>query len=138
MGEQFQVLNSQFQILMIAGRLHWRSPREKAPGRNALIVLQFDGGVLTLTEAGREKRASLHLFDRAEALRELDPGGLDVFDADFETFPGTITAPNHTLKRALADPRILSGTGNAYSDEILHRAKLSPFAALPCTRKSRV
>ena len=113
--------------LMIAGRLHWRSPREKAPGQNALIVLQFDGGVLTLTEAGSKKRASLHLFDRAEALRELDPGGLEVFDADFETFSGAITASNHTLKRALTDPRILSGIGNAYSDEILHRAKLSPF-----------
>ncbi|MCH8193334.1 MAG: formamidopyrimidine-DNA glycosylase [Planctomycetes bacterium] len=113
--------------LMIAGRLHWRAPREKAPGRNALIVLEFESGVLTLTEAGSKKRASLHLFDLLEALQELDPGGLEVFDADCDAFSAALTASNHTLKRALTDPRILSGIGNAYSDEILHRAKLSPF-----------
>jgi formamidopyrimidine-DNA glycosylase len=114
--------------LMIAGRLHWRSAEQKPPGKNALMILQFDNGFLFLTEAGSRKRASLHLFDDANELRAIDPGGLEVLNADFGTFKNTFTASNHTLKRALTDPRTLSGIGNAYSDEILHRAKLSPIA----------
>jgi formamidopyrimidine-DNA glycosylase len=114
--------------LMVAGRLHWRSAEQKPPGKNALMILQFDNGFLSLTEAGSRKRASLHLFDDADELRAIDPGGLEVLNADFGTFKNIFTASNHTLKRALTDPRTLSGIGNAYSDEILHRAGLSPIA----------
>jgi len=114
--------------LMVAGRLHWRSVQQKPPGKNALMILQFDNGFLSLTEAGSRKRTSLHLFDQVDELRAIDPGGLEVLNADFGTFGNTITASNHTLKRALTDPRTLSGIGNAYSDEILHRARLSPIA----------
>ena len=113
--------------LMIAGRFHWRSPDQKSPGKNALITLQFENGLLYLTEAGTQKRASLHLFDTAEALKEIDPGGLEILETDFDTFCHVVTASNHTLKRMLTDPHILSGIGNSYSDEILHRAKLSPI-----------
>ena len=112
--------------LMIAGRLHWKTLEQARPGRNALITLQFDNGYLYLTEAGSKRRASLHLFAGAEAMTAVNPGGLEVLEADLGTFAQVFTASNHTLKRALTDPRILSGIGNAYSDEILHRARLSP------------
>ena len=113
--------------LMIAGRLHWKSSNQKPPGKSALLLLRFESGWLYLTEAGSKRRASLHLFDNRESLQEIDPGGLEVMDANLDSFVERITANNHTLKRALTDPRILSGIGNAYSDEILHRAKLSPI-----------
>ena len=113
--------------LMIAGRFQWKPIEQNAPGKSALITLHFDNGYLYLTEAGSKKRASLHLFDQPDALEEVDPGGLEVLEIDFETFAERFTASNHTLKRALTDPRILSGIGNAYSDEILHRAKMSPI-----------
>lgn len=106
--------------LMIAGRLHWNGRRQ------ALASFAFDNGSLTLTEAGTRRQASLHLFRSAEAAQELDPGGLDFESASFTQFRERMTAENHTLKRALTDPRILSGIGNAYSDEILHHAGLSP------------
>jgi len=112
--------------LMIAGRLHWREDAPKRPSRTTLAVFTFDSGVLTLTEAGTKKRASLHVAEGASAMRSMNPGGLEVMDADLESFSNVFTARNHTLKRALTDPRILSGIGNAYSDEILHRAGLSP------------
>ncbi len=114
--------------LMVAGRLHWIPPTRKIPHKNAPIALRFTSGSLYLTEAGSRKRASLHLFDSKEALGAIDPGGLEVMEADLETFCETLTASNHTLKRALTDPHILSGIGNAYSDEILHSARLSPIA----------
>ncbi|MEM8683694.1 MAG: DNA-formamidopyrimidine glycosylase family protein [Pseudomonadota bacterium] len=112
--------------LMIAGRLRWRAEAPKRPSRTTLAVFTFDGGVLTLTEAGTKKRASLHVVEGSAAMRGMNPGGLEVMDADLESFSNVFTARNHTLKRALTDPRILSGIGNAYSDEILHRAGLSP------------
>lgn len=112
--------------LMIAGRLHW-SPKPKKPdGRRMLAAFLFDSGCLTLTEAGSRKRASLHLVRGEEALGALDPGGIDVMQAPVEEFARALTSENHTLKRALTDPRLLSGIGNAYSDEILHRARMSP------------
>ncbi len=112
--------------LMIAGRLHW-SPKPKKPdGRRTLAAFLFDSGCLTLTEAGSRKRASLHIVQGAGALDALDPGGIDVMTASLEDFTRALTSENHTLKRALTDPRLLSGIGNAYSDEILHRAKMSP------------
>ena len=113
--------------LMIAGRLHWYDERGKAAKGRSLAVFEFSNGSLTLTEAGTQKRASLHLVQGEAGLENLNPGGLEVFDATFEEFAKTIRARNHTLKRALTDPRILSGIGNAYSDEILFEAKLSPF-----------
>ncbi len=112
--------------LMIAGRLHWKAQDQKAPGKQALAVLSFDNGHLYLTEAGSKRRASLHLFAGDDALQAVNPGGLEVLEADVAEFTRVFTASNHTLKRALTDPRILSGIGNAYSDEILHRACLSP------------
>lgn len=113
--------------LMIAGRLHWYNERGKAvKGRN-VAAFEFSSGTLTLTEAGTQKRASLHVVQGDAALENLNPGGLEVFDATLKEFAHAIRAKNHTLKRALTDPRILSGIGNAYSDEILHDAKLSPF-----------
>lgn len=112
--------------LMIAGRLHWKPSTQKAPGKSALVVLQFDSGYLYLTEAGSKRRASLHLYDDEESLNATNPGGLEVLQTDFDAFTKVFTAANHTLKRALTDPHILSGIGNAYSDEILHKAKLSP------------
>ncbi len=121
-GELFLVLH-----LMIAGRLRWRPPGAKPPGRRGLAAFDFPSGTLLLTEAGAKKRASLHLVAGEAALAEHDPGGLEVLDADLPAFRAALAAESHTLKRALTDPRILSGVGNAYSDEILHRARLSPF-----------
>jgi len=113
--------------LMIAGRLHWYNERGKAgKGRN-VAAFEFSSGTLTLTEAGTQKRASLHVVQGEAGLENLNPGGLEVFDATLAEFAQAIRATNHTLKRSLTDPRILSGIGNAYSDEILHDAQLSPF-----------
>ena len=114
--------------LMINGRLHWSQPGAKLAGRYALAAFDFPHGTLTLTEFGPKKRASLHLVRGEAALLEHDPGGLDVFEIDLEAFRRALTRENHTLKRALTDPRLFSGIGNAYSDEILHRARLSPLA----------
>lgn len=114
--------------LMIAGRLHWRAAGAKLAGRNTLAALDFPDGSLVLTEAGAKRRASLHVFAGDEALRSVDPGGIEVFDCDLDGFQAALTAENRTLKRALTDPRVLSGIGNAYSDEILHAAQLSPIA----------
>lgn len=114
--------------LMIAGRLHWSKQRKTADGRRILAAFHFDSGTLTLTEAGSKKRASLHLVRGQAGLESRDPGGIDVFSASPEEFRATLTSANHTLKRALTDPRLLSGIGNAYSDEILHDAQLSPVA----------
>ena len=114
--------------LMIAGRLHWRKSGAPLAGRNALAAFDFPNGSLVLTEAGTERRASLHLVRGETGLRALDPGGIEVLDAPRETFAAALTSANHTLKRALTDPTLFSGIGNAYSDEILHRAKLSPLA----------
>jgi formamidopyrimidine-DNA glycosylase len=114
--------------LMIAGRLHWRPQGAKLKGRNNLAAFDFPHGSLVLTEAGTKRRASLHVVRGEEALRSTDPGGIEVFDSDLAAFIAAMTAENRTLKRALTDPRILSGIGNAYSDEILHAARLSPIA----------
>jgi formamidopyrimidine-DNA glycosylase len=114
--------------LMIAGRLHWRPQGAKLKGRNNLAAFDFPDGSLVLTEAGTKRRASLHVVQGEEALRSTDPGGIEVFDSDLTAFIAAMTAENRTLKRALTDPRILSGIGNAYSDEILHAARLSPIA----------
>jgi formamidopyrimidine-DNA glycosylase len=113
--------------LMIAGRLHWRQRGAKLAGRQSLAAFDFPNGSLLLTEAGTKHRASLYLFRGEEALGAVDPGGIDVFASDLDTFQKALTAENRTLKRALTDPRILSGIGNAYSDEILHSAQLSPI-----------
>jgi len=112
--------------LMIAGRLRWRTKGKEPRGRIELATFDFPSGTLLLTEAGTKKRASLHVLRGREALHALDPGGLEVFEADLSAFRERLTAENHTLKRALTDPRHFSGIGNAYSDEILHRARLSP------------
>ena len=112
--------------LMIAGRLHWKEPGASLPKRRGLAAFDFPGGTLTLTEAGSKRRASLHVIAGEGALAALDPGGVDVMDADLDTFARVLTKRNHTLKRALTDPHVFSGIGNAYSDEILHRARLSP------------
>jgi formamidopyrimidine-DNA glycosylase len=118
--------------LMIAGRLHWKIRRAAGPGnsndRRTLAVFEFDSGMLTLTEAGARKRASLHLVKGGAGLLQLDPGGIDVLDSSLQQFSEVLTSANHTLKRALTDPRLCSGIGNAYSDEILHHAQLSPIA----------
>ncbi|HWE50837.1 MAG TPA: DNA-formamidopyrimidine glycosylase family protein [Bryobacteraceae bacterium] len=114
--------------LMIAGRLHWRPPGIKLSGRQNLAAFDFPEGTLTLTEAGTKRRASLHLVDGEEALQTLDPGGIDVLAATPAAFRDALSVTNHTLKRALTDPRFISGVGNAYSDEILHAARLSPIA----------
>jgi formamidopyrimidine-DNA glycosylase len=113
--------------LMIAGRLHWRPPEAKVAGRQSLAAFDFPNGSLILTEAGAKRRASLHVLGSEEALRSLDPGGIDVFNSDLNAFHSALTKENHTLKRALTDPRFVSGIGNAYSDEILHAAQLSPI-----------
>ena len=113
--------------LMIAGRLHWRAAGTKLAGRNQLAAFDFPKGSLVLTEAGAKRRASLHVVKGEDGLRELDPGGVDVFASDLGSFQAALNAENRTLKRALTDPRILSGIGNAYSDEILHAAQLSPI-----------
>ena len=114
--------------LMIAGRMHWREPNAKLVARRTLAALDFAGGTLTLTEAGSKRRASLHVVRSEQGLSALDPGGIDVLTATYDDFKARLTAENHTLKRALTDPRTLSGIGNAYSDEILHAAQLSPIA----------
>jgi formamidopyrimidine-DNA glycosylase len=114
--------------LMIAGRLHWRAPEAKLGGRQNLAAFDFPNGSLVLTEAGGRRRASLHVLGDSGALHAMDPGGIDVFLSDAESFRAALTAENHTLKRALTDPRLVSGIGNAYSDEILHAAQLSPIA----------
>jgi formamidopyrimidine-DNA glycosylase len=114
--------------LMIAGRLHWRSPGAKLAGRHSLAALDFASGSLVLTEAGTKHRASLYVLTGEEGLRSIDPGGIDIFASDLSSFRDALTAENRTLKRALTDPRIVSGIGNAYSDEILHAARLSPIA----------
>jgi formamidopyrimidine-DNA glycosylase len=122
-GELWLVLH-----LMVAGRLHWYASGSKVSGRAALARFEFDSGTLTLTEAGSKRRASLHLLAGDAELARIDPGGLDVFAADLAAFSARLTLEHHTLKRALTDPRLFSGIGNAYSDEILHRARLSPLA----------
>jgi len=114
--------------LMIAGRLHWRPAGAKLAGRRDLAALDFENGTLVLTEAGTKRRASLHLVRGEDALRALDPGGIDIFASDLDAFRRALSVENRTLKRALTDPRIVSGIGNAYSDEILHAAQLSPIA----------
>src|SRR3984885_4188830 len=113
--------------LMIAGRLHWRTPEAKLAGRQTLAAFDFPNSSLVLTEAGSKRRASLHVVLGEEALRSFDAGGIDVFSSNLDAFRAALTAENHTLKRALTDPRLLSGIGNAYSDEILHAAQLSPL-----------
>ncbi|HEX3472559.1 MAG TPA: DNA-formamidopyrimidine glycosylase family protein, partial [Silvibacterium sp.] len=113
--------------LMIAGRLHWRPPEAKLAGRQNLAAFDFPSGSLVLTEAGTKRRASLHVVSGEEGLRAMDPGGIDVFASDLDAFRAALTAENRTLKRALTDPRVVSGIGNAYSDEILHAAQLSPI-----------
>jgi formamidopyrimidine-DNA glycosylase len=113
--------------LMIAGRLHWVTKKVKPDGRRTLAAFEFDSGTLTLTEAGSQKRASLHVVQGDAGISSLDPGGIDVLSATPKQFAAQLTSANHTLKRALTDPRLFSGIGNAYSDEILHRAGLSPI-----------
>jgi len=112
--------------LMIAGRLHWKPAQAKIAGRNALAAFDFPNGTLTLTEAGSKRRASLYVVKGEEGLHALDPGGVEIFSSDLEQFRAALTVENRTLKRALTDPRLISGVGNAYSDEILHAAQLSP------------
>lgn len=113
--------------LMVAGRLRWRAPGTAIPGRAGLAAFEFENGSLLLTEAGSKKRASLHLVEGREALAAHDPGGIEPLEADLARFGAALTRENHTLKRALTDPRLIAGIGNAYSDEILHRARLSPL-----------
>lgn len=113
--------------LMIAGRLHWRAPGAKLAGRQSLAAFDFPQGSLVLTEAGAKRRASLHIFSGEESLRSVDAGGIDIFASDLSSFRAALSAENHTLKRALTDPRLVSGIGNAYSDEILHTAQMSPL-----------
>jgi formamidopyrimidine-DNA glycosylase len=122
-GEYFAVIH-----LMIAGRLHWRPAGARPPGKIGLGALDFSSGTLVLTEAGTKRRAAIHLVRGEEALREHDPGGVEVLATDLEAFRAALARESHTLKRALTDPRLLAGIGNAYADEILHRARLSPVA----------
>jgi formamidopyrimidine-DNA glycosylase len=121
-GEIWLVLH-----LMIAGRLHWRDRGIKLAGKNALAAFDFPNGSLVLTEAGSKRRASLYVVRGEDALRSMDPGGVEIFETDLDGFRAALTAENRTLKRALTDPRLISGVGNAYSDEILHAAQLSPI-----------
>ena len=114
--------------LMIAGRLHWKPTGAKLAGRNGLAAFDFPTGSLILTEAGTKRRASLHLFRGEDKLLAIDPGGIEIFSSSIDLFRAALSAENRTLKRALTDPRIISGIGNAYSDEILHAAQLSPIA----------
>ena len=114
--------------LMIAGRLHWKAAGATIGGKISLAAFDFENGTLTLTEAGHKRRASLHVIHGEDALASLDPGGIDVFSATFQEFRAALSAQSHTLKRTLTDPRIISGIGNSYSDEILHAAQLSPIA----------
>jgi formamidopyrimidine-DNA glycosylase len=122
-GELFLVVH-----LMVAGRLRWLARNAKPPGRITLATFDFPDGQLVFTEAGTKRRASLHLVQGEAALDAMNPGGLDVIDVDRAAFAARLKSENHTLKRALTDPRLFSGIGNAYSDEILHRARLSPVA----------
>ena len=117
--------------LMIAGRLHWKPPQAKLAARSSLAALDFPTGSLTLTEAGSKRRASLHVVRGDQGLYTIDPGGIEVFETDLPGFRAALTAENRTLKRALTDPRLVSGIGNAYSDEILHAAHLSPVTLTP-------
>jgi formamidopyrimidine-DNA glycosylase len=117
--------------LMIAGRLHWRPAGARIPARRGLAAFDFPAGTVILTEAGTRRRVALHLVRGEPALREHDPGGLELFDADLAAFAAALGREHHTLKRALTDPHILSGIGNAYADEILHRARLSPVRQTP-------
>ncbi|NIO09262.1 MAG: formamidopyrimidine-DNA glycosylase [Deltaproteobacteria bacterium] len=121
-GDLFLVMH-----LMIAGRLHWKPAGAKVPGKLGLAAFDFSSGTLMLTEAGTRKRASVHLVAGHDALGSLDPGGMEVLESDLSAFRQALTRENHTLKRALTDPHLFSGIGNAYSDEILHRARLSPI-----------
>jgi len=120
-GERFVVIH-----LMIAGRLHWKAAGAKVPGKLGVAAFDFSTGTLIMTEAGTKKRAAVHLVRGEAALAEHDPGGLEVFDVDLTAFREALTQESHTLKRALTDPHVFSGIGNAYGDEILHRARLSP------------
>ncbi len=113
--------------LMVAGRFHWKSAGAKIPKKLGLAAFDFPSGTLLLTEAGSKKRASLHLVQGSKALQEHDPGGVEVLEANLSDFQEALTRENHTVKRALTDPRLFSGIGNAYSDEILHCARLSPI-----------
>ena len=113
--------------LMIAGRLHWKAAGAKLGGRQNLAAFDFSTGTLTLTEAGSKRRASLYVLSGEDALRQADPGGVEIFETDLDGFRAALTHENRTLKRALTDPRLISGVGNAYSDEILHAAQLSPI-----------
>jgi formamidopyrimidine-DNA glycosylase len=122
-GERFAVLH-----LMVAGRLRWLAPGAKAPGRITLALFEFESGTLAFTEAGTKRRASLHLVQGEAMLAAMNPGGLEVLDLSPSAFRDRLFLENHTLKRALADPHLFAGIGNAYSDEILHRARLSPIA----------
>ena len=122
-GELYLVLH-----LMIAGRLRWIEGNSKAPARITLALFEFDNGVLAFTEAGTKRRASLHVVEGKAALDTMNPGGIEVMEVDLRTFRERLIGENHTLKRALTDPRLFAGIGNAYSDEILHRARLSPVA----------
>jgi len=134
-GDLYLVLH-----LMVAGRLRWLEGKAKPPGRITLALFEFENGVLAFTEAGTKRRASLHLVQGEAALRAMDPGGLEVFGLDLDSFSAQLKKENHTLKRALADPHLFAGIGNAYSDEILHRARLSPLAlqkiSLPRKRRA--
>jgi formamidopyrimidine-DNA glycosylase len=114
--------------LMIAGRLHWKAEAPKATDKRVLAAITFDNGVLTFTEAGTQHRAALHVVAGEAGLRALDAGGIDVFEASIDEFATALRSENHTLKRSLTDPRLFSGIGNSYSDEILHAAQLSPVA----------
>jgi formamidopyrimidine-DNA glycosylase len=122
-GDLFVVIH-----LMIAGRFRWYPPGKKAGGKLVLAVFEFPDGLLFLTEAGTKRRASIHIVAGKEALQQFERGGLEVLDTDLASFAARLTSENHTLKRSLTDPRLFSGIGNAYSDEILHRARLSPLA----------
>jgi formamidopyrimidine-DNA glycosylase len=121
-GKLFMIVH-----LMIAGRFRWRERGAAIPGKVGLLAIDIEGGTLLLTEAGSKRQASVHIVRGEAALREHDPGGLEVLDTDLQTFAARLTIESHTLKRALTDPRIFSGIGNAYSDEILHAARLSPL-----------
>jgi formamidopyrimidine-DNA glycosylase len=122
-GDLFLVLH-----LMIAGRLHWHAALGKPPAKTALATFEFNGGTLAFTEAGTQRRASLHVVQGRDALQAMDPGGIDVMHCTSAEFAAQLAAENHTLKRSLTNPQLFSGIGNAYSDEILHRARMSPVA----------
>jgi formamidopyrimidine-DNA glycosylase len=121
-GELFLIFH-----LMIAGRFRWKEKGTKIPGKVGLLAIDFEHGTLILTEAGTKRQASLHVVSGRDALAQHNPGGLEVLEADLEAFSAALTSENHTVKRALTDPHIFSGIGNAYSDEILHAARMSPF-----------